>query len=159
MAPVQLPPDGAQVYYLGSSADLGALRRSLEARGLVTRSRLAPGVVAMVVDRTVPANHPQMAKARQYAIEVLDIQRVVDALLGDGDLTGFTLTRPRGGRLGRHRRAIGDEERAPLVTTIAVVIATLLVMAGVVSAMSQQRRQAVPVDTVSVPVSQDVLSR
>jgi hypothetical protein len=59
------------VFYLGSSADLGALRRSMEAHGAVTRSRLTPGVTVVVVDSSVSANHPTVRAASSLGIPVM----------------------------------------------------------------------------------------
>lgn len=61
-----------QVHCVGSSADLGALRRSLEARGVVSRSRLTPAVRAVIADSTVPEDHPTLITARDLGIDILD---------------------------------------------------------------------------------------
>jgi hypothetical protein len=59
------------VLYLGNSADLGALRRSMEAHGAVTRSRLTPGVTVVVADSSVSANHPTVRAAGSLGIPVM----------------------------------------------------------------------------------------
>lgn len=66
-----------QVLYLGSSAELGALRRSMEAHGVVTRSRLNPAVDAVVVDGTVAADHPTLRGADSLNIPVLSPEEAV----------------------------------------------------------------------------------
>ena len=70
-----------QVHYVGNSAELAALRRSLEARGAVTRARLTPAVHAVVADTTVPDDHPTLQSARDLGIEVLTPAEAIDRLL------------------------------------------------------------------------------
>ena len=60
------------VLYLGSSADLGALRRLMEAHGAVTRSRLTPAVTVVVADSSVPADHPTVRAAGTLGIPVME---------------------------------------------------------------------------------------
>jgi hypothetical protein len=64
--------DPLHVLYIGSSADLGALRRMMEAHGAVTRARLTPEVSVVVVDRSVPANHPTILAAGSLGIPVIE---------------------------------------------------------------------------------------
>jgi hypothetical protein len=64
--------DPLHVLYVGSSADLGALRRLMEAHGAVTRSRLTPAVTVVIADPTVPTNHPTVRSAATLGIPVLD---------------------------------------------------------------------------------------
>jgi UDP-N-acetylmuramoylalanine-D-glutamate ligase len=64
--------DPVHVLYLGSSADLGALRRLMEAHGAVTRSRLTPAVTVVVADPSVPANHPTLRAAGTLGIPVME---------------------------------------------------------------------------------------
>jgi hypothetical protein len=64
--------DPLHVLYIGSSADLGALRRMMEAHGAVTRARLTPEVSVVVVDRSVPANHPTLLAAGSLGIPVME---------------------------------------------------------------------------------------
>lgn len=64
--------DPLHVLYVGSSADLGALRRSMEAHGAVTRSRLTPAVTVVVADPSIPANHPTVSAASTLGIPVLE---------------------------------------------------------------------------------------
>lgn len=64
--------DPLHVLYVGSSADLGALRRQMEAHGAVTRSRLTPAVTLVVVDPSIPANHPTVRAASTLGIPVLE---------------------------------------------------------------------------------------
>ncbi|MGH3768106.1 MAG: hypothetical protein ACRDS0_12525 [Pseudonocardiaceae bacterium] len=63
--------DPLHVLYIGSSADLGALRRLMEAHGAVTRSRLTPEVSVVVVDHSVPTNHPTILAAGSLGIPVM----------------------------------------------------------------------------------------
>ncbi|HXT45253.1 MAG TPA: BRCT domain-containing protein [Pseudonocardiaceae bacterium] len=64
--------DPVHVLYLGSSADLGALRRMMEAHGAVTRSRLTPAVTVVVADSSVPADHPTVRAAGMLGIPVME---------------------------------------------------------------------------------------
>lgn len=64
--------DPLHVLYLGSSADLGALRRLMEAHGAVTRSRLTPAVTVVIVDPSVSADHPTLRAAATLRIPVLE---------------------------------------------------------------------------------------
>jgi len=79
--PVRIDPGEFQVHYLGSSADLAALRRSLEARGVVSRSRLTPTVAVVVADTTVPLDHPTLVAARELGVEVFAPHQAIDRLL------------------------------------------------------------------------------
>jgi hypothetical protein len=74
-------PAGYQVHYLGSSADLMAVRRSLQARGVVSRSRLTPTVALVVADDSVPLDHATLLAARELGIDVLAPARAIDRLL------------------------------------------------------------------------------
>lgn len=71
-----------QVLYLGSSAALGALRRSLEAHGAVTRTRLTPAVDAVVADPDVPSDHPTARSADSLGIPVLHPAEAAEQLAG-----------------------------------------------------------------------------
>ncbi|MGH3911722.1 MAG: hypothetical protein ACRDRM_12935 [Pseudonocardiaceae bacterium] len=71
-----------QVLYLGSSAALGALRRSMEAHGTVTRTRLTPAVNAVVADPGIPADHPTMRAADSLGIPVLAPAEAIEQLAG-----------------------------------------------------------------------------
>ncbi|MGH3972866.1 MAG: BRCT domain-containing protein [Pseudonocardiaceae bacterium] len=64
--------DPLHVLYVGSSADLGALRRLMEAHGAVTRSRLTPAVTVVIAYATVPADHPTVRSAATLGIPVLE---------------------------------------------------------------------------------------
>lgn len=63
--------DPLHVLYLGSSAELGTLRRSMEAHGAVTRSRLTPAVTVVIADPLVPADHPTRRIAATLGIPVM----------------------------------------------------------------------------------------
>jgi hypothetical protein len=64
--------DPLHVLYLGSSAGLGALRRSMEAHGAVTRSRLTPAVAVVIADAPIPADHPTVRAAATLGIPVME---------------------------------------------------------------------------------------
>ncbi|MGH3430255.1 MAG: BRCT domain-containing protein [Pseudonocardiaceae bacterium] len=64
--------DPLHVLYVGSSVDLGALRRLMEAHGAVTRSRLTPEVTVVVADSSVPATHPAVRDAGTLGIPVIE---------------------------------------------------------------------------------------
>lgn len=63
--------DPLHVLYIGSSADLGALRRLMEAHGAVTRSRLTPAVTVVIADPEVPRDHPTVLSAATLGIPVM----------------------------------------------------------------------------------------
>jgi hypothetical protein len=63
--------DPLHVLYLGSSADLGALRRLMEAHGAITRSRLTPAVTVVIADPSVPEDHPTVRAAGTLGIPVM----------------------------------------------------------------------------------------
>lgn len=69
-----------QVLYLGNSAALGALRRSMEAHGMVTRTRLTPAVDAVVTDPGIPADHPTVRAADSLGIPVLQPAEAIEKL-------------------------------------------------------------------------------
>lgn len=60
------------MFYLGCSAELAALRRLMEAHGAVTRSRLTPAVTVVIVDPSVPADHPTLRSAATLGIPAMD---------------------------------------------------------------------------------------
>ncbi len=64
--------DPLHVLYVGSSADLGALRRLMEAHGAVTRSRLTPGVTVVIADSSVSPDHPTVLAASSLGIPVME---------------------------------------------------------------------------------------
>ncbi|MBV9163670.1 MAG: hypothetical protein JO309_03650 [Pseudonocardiales bacterium] len=64
--------DPLHVLYVGSSADLGALRRLMEAHGAVTRCRLTPEVTVVIVDSSVSADHPTVRTAGTLGIPVME---------------------------------------------------------------------------------------
>lgn len=111
-----------QVHCLGNSADLGALRRSLEARGFVSRSRLTPTVQLVVADFTVRADHPTLVAARELGIEILDPVAAVDRLLGASGRTP---------RWAPPQRAT----RTPMMTLTVLLIVGFLALLGFLSAM------------------------
>ena len=70
-----------QLLYLGSSATLGALRRSMEAHGMVTRTRLTPAVDAVIADLSVRADHPSVRAAHSLDIPVLRPDEAIEQLV------------------------------------------------------------------------------
>jgi hypothetical protein len=111
------------VHYLGSSADLAALRRSLEARGAVSRSRLTPSVTAVVADSTAPADHPTLVTAHELGIEVYDVPRAMDQLLAVP--------------IRRAARTVPlPVASTPLITVTVLVLAGVLALLGVVAALA-----------------------
>ncbi len=93
--------DPLHVLYVGSSADLGALRRLMEAHGAVTRSRLTPAVTVVVADPSIPADHPTVRAAGTLGIPVLEPAQAAVQFAGwrnRADPVGLTPTpawRPR----------------------------------------------------------------
>ncbi|HZE02994.1 MAG TPA: BRCT domain-containing protein [Pseudonocardiaceae bacterium] len=74
--------DPLHVLYVGSSADLGALRRLMEAHGAVTRSRLTPAVTVVVADPSIRADHPTMRAASSLGIPVLEPAQASEQFAG-----------------------------------------------------------------------------
>lgn len=74
--------DPLHVLYVGSSADLGALRRLMEAHGAVTRSRLTPAVAVVIADPSVPADHPALRTAATLGIPVLGPTEAIGQFAG-----------------------------------------------------------------------------
>lgn len=69
--------DPLHVLYVGSSPDLGALRRLMEARGAVTRCRLTPRVAVVIADSSVPADHPTVRTAGTLGIPVMEAAEAI----------------------------------------------------------------------------------
>lgn len=115
----------SQVHYLGSSADLAALRRSLEARGVVSRSRLTPSVTAVVADATVPDDHPTLITARELGIAIYDPVVAIDRLLAV-PVRRATRIMPL------------PVSSTPLVTVTVLVLVGVLVLLGLIGALSSQ---------------------
>jgi UDP-N-acetylmuramoylalanine-D-glutamate ligase len=96
------------VLYVGSSADLGALRRLMEAHGAVTRSRLTPAVTVVVADPSIPADHPYVRAAGSLGIPVMEPAQAVVQLAAwrsRTDSTGPASVTAR--RPGLFRRSAG----------------------------------------------------
>lgn len=120
-------PDPVQVLYLGSSGDVTALRRSMEAHGGVTRSRLTPEVDVVVADPGVSGDHPTAAAARGLGIPVLTPTDAIDVLAG-------RMARPG----GRHRAiepVVQAAGGAPVVVVTIAVLVLVLTALGVVNAV------------------------
>jgi len=111
-----------QVHYLGSSADLAAVRRSMEARGVVSRSRLTPGVAAVVADVGVPLDHPTLVAARELGIDVLEPAQAIDRLLAAPG--------------GRYRPAQLPVASTPLITATVLVLIGVLALLGLVGVLT-----------------------
>ncbi|HEY3260520.1 MAG TPA: hypothetical protein VGJ95_09660 [Pseudonocardiaceae bacterium] len=107
-----------QVHYLGSSADLAAVRRSLEARGVVSRSRLTPAVAVVVADLNVPRDHPTLVAARELGIQVLTPGTAINALLAARDQRQHVVTPP--------------VANTPLITITMLALAGLIALLGLV---------------------------
>ena len=121
--------DRLQVLYLGHSARVGVLRRSLEAHGIVTRTRLTPGVAVVVTDAGVASDHPTVHTAYSLGIAVLDSEQAIDQLVDwriDG-LTATAETPPTGGAV------------------IAGVVAVLVAVLGILGAVLRTGEPADPV--------------
>ncbi|MGB8202822.1 MAG: hypothetical protein WCF33_24585 [Pseudonocardiaceae bacterium] len=69
--------DPLHVLYVGSSPDLGTLRRLMEARGAVTRCRLTPRVAVVIADSSVPADHPTVRTAGTLGIPVMEAAEAI----------------------------------------------------------------------------------
>lgn len=131
-----------QVHCLGNSADLAALRRSLEARGVVSRSRLTPAVQVVVADSTVPPNHPTLVAARELGIEILDPSEAIDRLLATPSPVKRRIQPP-------------PVSRPPLITLTVLVLVSVLALLGVASALihSGDQPREVTVNEISEPIT------
>ncbi|HEY0637252.1 MAG TPA: hypothetical protein VGD67_06370 [Pseudonocardiaceae bacterium] len=120
MSSSRIAPAECQVHYLGSSADVAALRRSLEARGAVSRARLTPTVTAVVVDDGVPPDHPTRRAARELGIAVYGPAEAMDRLL--------TLQPPQPPR--QTRTTPLPVASTPLITVTVLVLLGVVVLLG-----------------------------
>jgi hypothetical protein len=111
-----------QVHYLGSSADLITVRRALEARGVVSRSRLTPGVAAVVADPTVPPDHPTLVTARKIGIDIVAPAHAMDHLLADQSQRQWPGSRP--------------VTNTPLITIMVLVLIGVIALLGFVGALA-----------------------
>jgi hypothetical protein len=111
-----------QVHYLGSSADLAALRRSLEARGAVSRSRLTPGVLAVVADATVPLDHPTLVAARELGIDIYQPAEAIDRLLSTP--------------ASRQRAMPPPIASTPLITVMVLALIGVLAVLGTIGVLA-----------------------
>ncbi len=141
--------DRLHVLYLGSSADLGALRRSLEAHGAVTRTRLTPEVavvVAVVVaDTTVAADHPTLRAAATLDVRVLDAAQTIDQLARKP-------SRPDSGGLGQAGFSpSGGSVIAGTIAVLVTVLTLLAVLGAVLRPDEISQRIPLPADS-SLPV-------
>ncbi|MGH3980756.1 MAG: hypothetical protein ACRDRZ_17445 [Pseudonocardiaceae bacterium] len=113
-------PDRLQILYLGSSADLGALRRSMEAHGTVTRTRLTPEVAAVVADDTVRSDHPTVKAAGTLGVPVLDRTEAIAQLAG-WMARPLPAASPAGSPAPRRAAHVIAATIAVLVTVLAVL--------------------------------------
>lgn len=121
MSPHKVIPAEFQVHYLGSSADLITVRRSLEARGVISRSRLTPGVAAVVADSTVPLDHPTLVAAREIGIDILAPAHAKDRLLAS--------------QAQRQSPAPLPVTKTPLITIMVLVLIGVIALLGFVGAL------------------------
>jgi hypothetical protein len=123
MSQDRVESDELQVHCLGHSADLGALRRSLEARGVVSRSRLTPVVRAVIADSTVPADHPTLITARDLGIDILNPAEAFDRLVSVS--------------VGPRQWAPPPQvQRSSMIIVAVLVLAAVLVLLGFAGAMA-----------------------
>ena len=128
-----------QVHCLGNSADLGALRRSLEARGVVSRSRLTPAVQLVVADSTVPCDHPTLVAARELGIEIVGPTTAIERLLNvPGQAARWTSP---------------STVRTPLITLVVLVLVGMLALLGFVGSTIDNGPREATVHEFSDPVS------
>ena len=138
MSPHKMDSAEFQVHYLGSSADLAAVKRSLEARGVVSRSRLTPGVAAVVADLSVPLDHPTLVAARELGIEVIAPSEAVDRLLA--------------ARVQWQQPTQLPVANTPLITITVLVLVgvlTLLALAGVLAGTAPAGQPTTNIQQVS----------
>lgn len=139
--------DRVHVLYLGSSADLDALRRSLEAHGAVTRARLTPQVAVVVADATVAAGHPTRRAAATLGVPVLDPVQAFDQLAD-----WSCRPDPTPGRLALS--GTGGTMIAGTIATLVTVLALLSVIGSVTRPDEVSRQVRLPAGTsLPVPVS------
>ncbi len=136
--------DRLHVLYLGSSADLGALRRSLEARGAVTRTRLTPEVAVVVADSSVETGHPTLHAAATLGVRVLDPDEAIDQLPG-----WSTRPDPNPGHAGLSPP--GAPVIAGTIAALVTVLAVLAVLGAVLRTDEVSQRIQLPTGT-SLPV-------
>lgn len=111
MASHECVQERLQVLYLGRSAQVGVLRRSLEAHGAITRSRLTPEVDAVIIDAGVAADHPILYAAAELGVPALSPEKAIGQLVRWNE-----------------GRDPGATERSSGVPVIAGSIAVLLVL-------------------------------
>lgn len=136
--------DRLHVLYLGSSADLAALRRSLEARGAVTRTRLTPEVAVVVADITVAADHPTLRAAATLGVRVLDPAQAIDQLAGQP-------SRPDSGLGQAGLSPSGGPVIVGIIAALVTVLTLLAVLGAVLRPDEVSQRIPLPTDT-SLPV-------
>lgn len=127
--------DRLQVLYLGRSADVGALRRSLEAHGAVTRSRLTPEVAAVVTDSAVATDHPTVHAAHSLGIPVLDPGQAIDQLAA-----WRSTEEPTGSDSGHG---------GPVIAGLIVVLVVVLAALGILGSMLRPEPAPLPVNDSS----------
>lgn len=136
--------DRLHVLYVGNSADLGALRRSLEAHGAITRTRLNPEVAVVVADTTVAADHPTLRAAATLHIRVLDPVRAIDEFAG-------WPSRPDPGPGDLGLSPTGAPVIAGTIAALVAVLTLLAVLGAVLRPDEVSQRTPLPPGT-SLPV-------
>ena len=86
--------DPLHVLYVGSSADLGALRRLMEAHGAVTRCRLTPEVAVVIAGPSVSVDHPTVRAAGTLGIPVMEPAEAIVQFAGWRSRTEARLPAP-----------------------------------------------------------------
>lgn len=131
--------EAVQLLYVGNSADMAALRRSMEAHGAVTRSRLSPAVSAVVADRDTPTDHPVLQAAHSIGVQVLEPLLAIDAL---------PARRPPAA--GRQR------SWAPVIATLIAGLLAVLAVLGVFGSVVESDLQPRPVGVERVAPASEV---
>jgi DNA polymerase-3 subunit epsilon len=73
-------PELTRILVLGHTADADELRAAVLSAGIQLAKKLTASVTHLVVDQTVPAHEPRLARARELGIPSLDIQSAQVAL-------------------------------------------------------------------------------
>jgi hypothetical protein len=137
----QQADDAVQLLYIGNSADMAALRRSMEAHGAVTRSRLSPAVSAVVADPDIPVDHPTLQAARSLGVRVLEPLAAIESLTGTTDPTPS-------------RSVPAQRSWVPVLVTIVVGLIAVLAALGVLGSVVEPAADPHPMwmEQVSPPV-------
>ncbi len=118
----QQADEAVQLLYLGNSADMAALRRSMEAHGAVTRSRLSPAVSAVVADPDIPVDHPTLLAAQSLGVRVLEPLTAIESLTGGTERRPSRTTQPQ-------------RSWTPVIATIVAGLIAVLAALGVLGSV------------------------